>query len=624
MRDADDPTRLRRARTDAELDSRVEMAIEAWRELGPDGSGRFAEDELVSDEDEETFSDGRIESDVQERPLSFLDRVMAAETARVQPRVVDVPAIPVAPARRGSFLQRLTLGGLGLAAAGVLAVLAVGGPMGQWSSPSLEAPTSMPAPAPATANPVVAGGLEVPELAAEGTPGLPVPDDLGTRIEAYIGEYGRNYGPTFKFHGVVLVARGGRVLYQRGFGSADARTGTPNTLYTRFRLGLLTEPFTATAVMQLRDEGLLRLDDTIDRWLPELRHANQITVRDLLSHRSGIPNYTDSPSFPQWKAESHDTDAMIGRLAKLPLEFSPGSATAPSNSNYYLLGAIIERITGESYGEHMAEHVLQPAGMVQTSFGDAWETGEQALGNVWSDEETLEPPAPIDMSTFGAAGGLVSSPADLLAWDQALRAGELLAPDSVDEMSTPSDDGYGFGWLVTRAYGQTLLSFPGAIDGYSGSMLRFLDDETLVVVLANTEVVPGAQVAQDVAMIVYGDEPPQRNEPAEVSIAPGTYKKYVGSYGISAQTREIYADAVPAERFDLLATVHVEQEGDRLYFNVPGFARTWMHPMGRNRFFFKDHTGNKVSFELGEDHRATRMVVHYQGARFLLDRRDEE
>jgi CubicO group peptidase (beta-lactamase class C family) len=391
-------------------------------------------------------------------------------------------------------------------------------------------------------------------------------------------------------------------------------------LHTRFRLGLLTEPFTATAVLQLRDEGLLRLDDTIDRWLPELPHGNRITVRDLLSHRSGIPNYTDSPSFPQWKAEPHRTEEMVARLARLRLEFEPGSATAPSNSNYYLLGAIIERTTGLGYGEHMAEQVFRPAGMVQTGFGDAWESGEQAQGNVWSEEETLEPPAPIDMSTFGAAGGLVSSPADLLAWDEALRAGELLSPDSLDEMSTPTDDGYGFGWLVTRAYGQPLLSFPGAIDGYSGSMLRFLHDETLVVVLANTEVVPGPQVAQDVAMIVYGDEPPQRHEPIEVSIAPGTYYKYVGTYGISAQTRETYADAVPAERFDLLATVHVEQEGERLYFNVPGHARTWMHPMGRNGFFFKDHSGNKVSFELGTDKRATRMVVHYQGARFLLDR----
>ncbi len=601
MRDSDERPRLRRVRSDAEhdaeLDARLAAAIDAWRELGPEGTGRAPEDEL-------------------ERDASFLDRVMAAEATRAQPRAVNLPVeVPLVAARRRR-LWRVT--GLGMVAAGLLAVLAGGVP--PWSEPEAGVPPTLPSETPAAASPVAGAGLEVPELAAEGTPGRPVPHDLGPRIGAYIADYGRNYGPTFRFHGVVLVARGGEVLYEQAFGTADAQTGEPNTVRTRFRLGLLTEPFTATAVLQLRDEGLLELDDTLDHYLPELPRGNQVTIRDLLSHRSGIPNYTDSPSFPVWKAEYHNTSAMLERLAKLPLEFVPGTATAPSNSNYYLLGAIIERITGASYGEHMAEQLFGPTGMTQTGFGDAWETGEQALGNVWSDEETLEPPSPIDMSTFGAAGGLVSSPADLLAWDRAMRAGELLSSDSIDEMSTPSEDGYGYGWLVTRAYGQRLLSFPGAIDGYSGSMLRFLDDETLVVVLANTEVVPGAQVAQDVAMIVYGDEPPKRNEPAEVSIAPVTYNKYVGTYGISAQTREIYADAVPAERFDLLGTVHVEREGDRLYFNVPGHARTWMHPMGRNRFFFKDHTGNKVSFELGGDNRATRMVVHYQGARFLLDR----
>ncbi|MCA9710578.1 MAG: serine hydrolase, partial [Myxococcales bacterium] len=449
----------------------------------------------------------------------------------------------------------------------------------------------------------------------------PLPEDLPAQIEAYIADYGRNYGPTFKFHGVVVVARAGEVLYQRGFGQADSTSGEPNTIDTRFRLGLLTEPFTATAVLQLRDEGLLELDDTLDRFLPEFPRGNRITIHDLLVHRSGIPNYTNGPDFHEWKATYHDTHAMLERLGKLRLQFPPGTETAPSNSNYYLLGAIIERITGLSYGEYVSTHVFEPAGMVRSTFGDAWETGEQAMGNVWNDEEKLEPPEPIDMSTFGAAGGLVASPSDLVAWDRALRAGEILSPESLEEMATPTDDGYGYGWLVTRAYGQPLLSFPGAIDGYSGSLLRFGEDGTLVVVLANTEVVPGAQVAQDVAMLVHGDTPPKRHEPAEVSIAPVTYNRYVGTYGISAQTREAYADAVAPERFDLLATVHVEREGDRLYFNVPGHARTWMHPMGRNRFFFKDHSGNKVSFELGSDKRATRMLVHYQGARFELDRK---
>ncbi len=595
MREQDDRGRLRLADSEAELDARVAMAIEAWRELGPEGSGESPED---------AFDD------------AFVDRVMTAEATRAQPRAVGLPVdVAGVPVRSRTSRWRWAAGA---AAAGVVGLLAVGAP---WSDgPQQSTPTDSAAVASSPSSRTGAG-FEVPELDAEGTPGQPAPDDLGARIEAYIADYGRNYGAAFKFHGVVLVARAGEVLYSHGFGEADPEIHQPNTVDTRFRLGLLSEPFTALAVLQLRDEDLLALDDTIDQFIPDFPRGDQIRIRDLLAHRSGIPNYTDAPYFHVWKAEYHDTHAMLERLGKLQLSFAPGTDTAPSNSNYYLLGAIIEQVCGQSYEQYVAEHVFAPAGMTHSTFGDAWETGKQARGNVWNEEEVLEPPGPIDMSTFGAAGGLVSSPADLLAWDRALRGGSLLSAESLEQMATPNNDGYGFGWLVTRAYGQRLLSFPGAIDGYSGSMLRFIEDDTLVVVLANTEVVPGAQVAQDVAMILHGDAPPRRKEPAEVSIAPDTYRKYEGSYGITAQTRQDYADVVAAERFDLLDTVLVEREQDRLYFNVPGHARTWMHPMGRNRFFFKDHSGNKVSFELGSDKRASRMVVHYQGAKFLLDRK---
>ncbi len=604
MREHDDRSHshLRLADPEAELDDSMVRAIDAWRELGPEGTGSAPEDEI---------DDG------------FLDRVMAAEAMRATPRVVglsvDVPA--VAAVRSGRSKGRWKWMSGGAVAAGLAGLFVLGG--SPLTGDQTEVAMSVDAEASEMqASPAVAGaGLEVPELAAEGTPGQPMPDDLSTQIGAYIADYGRNYGPTFKFHGVVVVARAGEVLYQQGFGEADSATGEPNTFQTRFRLGLLTEPFTATAILQLRDQGLLQLDDTIERFLPEFPRANRITIRDLLVHRSGLPNYTDGPYFHEWKANYHSTSAMLERLGKLRLLFAPGTDTLPSNSNYYLLGAIIERITGDSYGDYMAAHVFEPAGMTQSTFGDAWETGEQALGNVWNDDEKLEAPGHIDMSTFGAAGGLVASPADLVAWDRSMRAGELLDPDSFDEMTVPTADGYGYGWLVTRAYGQELLSFPGAIDGYSGSILRFSEDGTMVVVLANTEVVPGAQVAQDIAMLVHGDTPPKRMEPAEVSIAPGTYYKYTGTFGISPETREAYAEMIPAERFDLLSTVHVEKDGDRLYFNVPRHGRTWMHPMGRNRFFFKDHTGNKVSFELGSDKRAVRMIVHEQGARFELDRK---
>ena len=602
MGDDDERGGVKAALSEAVIDARFGQALDAWRELGPEGTGRAPEDDFGID---------------------FTDRVMKAEEARARPRVValsdDDAPMAVASSRPASRRWRW-----GLAAASIAGLLTLG--LQPWADGG--SPDSPVEPmASEVAEPSVAGagdGFEVPELTAEGVPGQPLPPDFGTAIEAYIEDYGRNYGPAFKFHGTVLVARRGEVLYQRGFGLADAIEGTPNTIHTRFRLGLLTEPFTALAILQLRDQGKLGLRDTLDRFVPELPRAAHITVADLLSHRSGIPNYTDLIEFAEWKSQPSSAAVMLERIAALPLQFAPGSATAPSNSNYYLLGLIIERVSGKSYAEYMQSRVFEPAKMGDSSFGDAWDSGEQARGNVWNEGEFLEPPEPIDMSNFGAAGGLVSSPADILAWDRALNAGSLLAASSLEEMGTPSKDGYGYGWVVSRAYGQRLLSFPGAIDGYSGSVLRFQEDGTLVVVLANTEVVPGAQVAQDVAMMVHGDAPPVRNEPAEISVAPGTYARYVGTYGISAQTREALAGSVPAEGFAPFETVHVEQEDDRLYFNLPGHARTWMHPMGRHRFFFKDHSGNKVSFELDGGTQAARMTVHYPGVQLVLDRKSAD
>lgn len=572
------------------LDLLMEEALDAWIELGPDGDG------------------ARIEA-----PREHLADAVFEAQRRATPRLVtmDLETPPQAAARRRRGKLWEIVGAVAAAAAVVTgaAWLVPGGP-GDASEDALAVT--------APVDPVMGTG-GAPGLPEEDRGPLTVPADLDDKVEKYIAKYGENYGPAFKFHGVVVVAQHGRIAYKRGFGTATP-DGDPNTIDTRFRLGLLTEPLTAVAVMQLVEAELLSLDDRVAKYLPDYPRGEQITVRDLLTHRSGIPNYTDEPGFHRWKDEAHTTDQMIERFAKLSLDFEPGSDTSPSNSNYFLLGAIIERVTGQTFAQFVEQGQFVPAGMEFSTFGDAFETGEQARGNVWNDDELLDPPDPVHMSTFGAAGGVVSSPMDLVRWEQALLRGDLLGSDALEQISTPSDDGYGFGWVISRAYGQPLLSFPGAIDGYSGAMLRFERDETTIIVLANTEVVPGSVVAQDVAMMVYGDAPPERNEPAEIDIAPDTYVKYLGTYAVTDKTRAQYGHLFDSARFDLLSRVHVERDGDRLYFDVPGHARTWMHPMGRNRFFFKDHSGNQVSFVLGDDRLAEQLVVHYHDAEFELSR----
>lgn len=565
-----------------------------------------------------------IDADDRELPLpggvlpGFAERVLAAESTLVPvPVIVDVEDDPPAltPARAPSRWS-VRLGAVALAAG-------LGGAW--WLGATSGHPPASPEGDTATG---VAGELaDEPPQEIAAPPPVPMPADLDLQIADYIRDYGRHFGPTFEFHGAILIARDGKVEYRHGFGSADPAHARPNTPATQFRLGMLTEQFTAAAILQLRDGGMLELDDTVAEHLPNFPNGRRITIENLLDHTSGLPNYTDLPNFHRWKALPHRTEEMLGRFSELPLEFAPGTDFNPTNSGYFVLGAIIERVSGLGYGEYMQRFVFEPAGMTASAFGDHYDGGNQALGNVWNVEEQLEPPDPIDMSVFGGAGGLVSTVEDFARWDAALYGGEVLSRSSAEQMLDPNRFGYGFGWLVGEAYGQRVVSFPGAIDGFNAAVMRFTGDRTLVVVLANTEVVPAGRIAEDIAMMVYGERPSPRIEYPEVQVAPGTFSRYVGTFGITDETVRVLGDGADDAQLEPLQTVYVKQIGDRLYLDIPGHGSTWMHPMGRHRFFFKDNSGNFLTFTTRERDAggpATALVVNFGEAELELQRKDEE
>jgi len=560
---------------------------------------------------------------------SFAAKVMAAETSS-ELRLADDPSAARqseaatqsdgTPVQRRSPWGRIAAGlvlGVGLAGAGAyaldpgpypdtLAAIATGGRDTPSAQESLYAEPD---------------SLGRPQFRETGTPGAAIPDNLATSVASIVSDYGADWGPAFKFHGSIVVARGGEIISGQGFGWADTEDTVPNTVSTRYRLGLLTEQFTAAAVLQLRDHGELSLDQPVSRFVSNYPRGEEITVGQLLQHTSGIPNYTALPYFHTWKDEAHTTEQLVARFSSLPLEFEPGADFSPSNANYYLLGAVVEKASGMSFGEYVERNLFEPAGMTQSTYGDAYDSGEQAHGRVWNDEELLDPPDPIHMSVFGGAGGLVSSPTDLVKWNAALHGGKILEASSLKEMVSASEHGYGYGLAVDHGYGQSVLSFPAAIDGFNGSLIYFEEDKTTVLVLCNTEVVPASRIAQDVAMLVYGDEPERRREAHEVKIAPSTYERYVGTYRLTEDTWSRYAELTDPERFAMLQTVHVRASGDRLYFDVPGHGLTWMHPMGRGQFFFKDHSGNRVMFNLDESKDARGMVLRSKNAAFAFTRR---
>ena len=603
MRDGD-PQRPR-------LNDLEDRALEAWRDDADLGSlvddlarGGFADRVLEASKAEGLGPELRLAEPV---PESGAD--MSAEDS--------FTALPRPPSRGWGRMAAGLLLGAGLTAAGAYA-------LDPGPAPHTAASVTAVADGSDTVRYAEPDALGRPQFREHGTPGAPIPDDLDTSIASIVSDYGADWGPAFEFHGAIVVSRGDRLVSAQAFGWADADNTVPNTVRTRFRLGLLTEQFTAAAVLQLRDQGKLALTDPVHRFIPNYPDDVDITIGQLLDHTSGIPNYTAQPYFHTWKNEAHTPDQLIARFSKLPLEFEPGTDFSPSNANYYLLGAVVERVSGLSYGEYVKRHVFAPAGMQQSTFGDVYEHPElgeqQAHGRVWNDEEMLDPPDPIHMSVFGGAGGLVSSPIDLVKWNAALYGGKVVSPRSLDEMTRAGEHGYGYGLAVDHGYGQTVYSFPAAIDGFNGSMIHFEQDDTTVLVLCNTEVVPAGRVAQDVAMLVYGDSPERRREAHEVKIAPSTYARYVGTYRLTEDTWSRYAQLTDPERFAMLQKVHVREAGDRLYFDVPGHGLTWMHPMGRGQFFFKDHSGNRVIFELDASKHAHSMVLRSKNAAFAFQR----
>lgn len=587
-----------------ELDAIEERALAAW----------LGDEPLDLDDDSDVPLPGGVLP-------GFAERVMAVESS-----VLPVPVIVPIDADRGPSLDPTTgrpragarrswgmLAGIGALTAGLA---------GLWLADASREPsvrheldTKIGA----------VDSAEVPrELADRArTPSVPIPADLGDQISSYLAGYGRHFGPTFEFNGAILVARDGKVHFAQGFGMADPTRELPNTPATRFRIGMLTEQLTAAAILQLRDAGMLELDDPVAEHLPNYPNGRRITIEQLLDHTSGIPNYTDLANFHDWKTRPHTTEQIVGRFSELPLEFEPGSDFSPTNSGYFLLGAIIERKSGMSYGEYMQRYVFEPLGMADTKVGDDYGRPGQARGNVWNAEEKLDPPDPIDMSVFGAAGGIVTSVVDLAKWDAALYDGRILARSSVEQMLDANRFGYGFGWLVGEAYEQTVVSFPGAIDGFNSAIMRFVADRTVVIVLCNTEIVPAGRIAADIAMMAYGEQPPPRIEYPEVSVAPGTLTRYLGTYGITDDTIRVLGANVDESQFEPLQTVHVKQIGDRLYLDIPAHGSTWMHPMGRHRFFFKDNSGNYINFTLDDAGHSSGLVVHYPDAELELQRKGE-
>lgn len=291
-----------------------------------------------------------------------------------------------------------------------------------------------------------------------------------------------------QFTGAVLVAKRGTALFDRAYGPANREWDIANTPATHFRIGSITKQFTAVAILVLEERGKLKLSDLVSAHLPDAPAAwEKITLHHLLTHTSGIPNVTSDPEFILWKNSPATVTQIVGRFRDQPLSFPPGERYAYSNSNYLLLGLLVEKITGgQRFGDFLRENVLDPLGLKESGL-DANQRilPRRATGYERSRGEFFNA-AHGDMSVPHAAGAMYSTTHDLWRWAEAVLGGDkLLTPASRAKLLTPAREDYALGVRVSVSYGRKTIDHGGSISGFSSFLAHYPDDGLTVVVLSN-------------------------------------------------------------------------------------------------------------------------------------------
>jgi CubicO group peptidase (beta-lactamase class C family) len=286
------------------------------------------------------------------------------------------------------------------------------------------------------------------------------------------------------------------VLFRGARGRADIELNAPLTPDQVFRIASVTKMFTAAAVLKLAQLGKLSLDDSLAKYFPDIPDASPFTLRELLSHTAGVSDLAQDQQ-PGFSRRDVDTATLLAEIRKRTPSFAPGTRWAYSNSGYILLGAVIEKVTGESWYAAMQRLVIAPAGLSHTGYGASTRLipGRVAGHTADNPEHRVDNASFISISIPAAAGGLISTADDLHRWMRALATGKVIGRDGFRQMMTPVADlpgtsamhRYGFGTYVWRVWGQTMVGHTGQVNGFASCVGYLPAQDLTVVVLANDD-----------------------------------------------------------------------------------------------------------------------------------------
>jgi CubicO group peptidase (beta-lactamase class C family) len=433
-----------------------------------------------------------------------------------------------------------------------------------------------------------------PFLSGTAGPSPEAPRDASERIDAILASTSGRALPG----AAVVVLRGGALLHSKAYGLANVESGLPNTTRKKFRLGSVSKSFTALTVLQLADEGRLRLEDPLDRYVPGVVGGDRMTIHHLLSHTAGMPDFV---SFEE--------------AAKLPREHAPGERLNYSNIGYSALGRVVEKVTGKPYEARLREAILDPLGMKDSGCDRREPLENHATGYLFDPKGGMTLAEHTDMSANCAPGGLYSTAEDMAAWLRGLLEGRVVSPAALEKAWTPValNDGrrgaYGYGFMLVPYRGLREVGHGGDISGFNSYVAIYPTESLAVAVLSNVGMRPpgpvpeAGAIAHRVVEALAGERLGPR-WPEPIALAPEVLNRYVGRYRI---------DAPPPIVEVMGEAIEIRREGARLLAKgKQGEAEIF--PESKTEFHSEEGPV-RISFALGTDGRPVEAILTLMGLR---------
>ena len=421
---------------------------------------------------------------------------------------------------------------------------------------------------------------------------------FGQDVKARLDTILDTYAGLHKFNGSALIVKNGLVLLDKGYGYRNAANKVLNDDKTIYQLGSITKQFTAAVIQQLQEEKKLNVKDKLSKYFPAYPKGDSINIEQLMTHTSGIYNYTNNSDFMANEVSKPASREKIMALFKdRPLDFSPGTSWSYSNSGYSLLGYIITIASGRPYEELVRKYIFSPLQMTHSGFDFTHlKSNEKATGYFKIDNKNAVPAPIVDSSVSFSAGAIYSTTGDLFRWHTALQQNIILSKNQQEVAYTPVKNNYGYGWGTDSVEGKRRLSHSGGIHGFTTNISRVPADNVCIVLLSNASDGTLGDITKTIFNVLYNkpyELPKERNS---IKVPEEKLKQYIGEYEIRPALHVL----ISVKNGELVASPTGQPESV-IYAE-------------REDFFFVKEQDIQIEFTRNEHKEVTGFILHQGGA----------